>query len=173
MAQLPEVLTNFDLYDGSGNRTLGVVDCELPEITAKTETITGAGIGGDIEAVISGHYEAMTTTINFRSLSEESVKFLADDTAFITLRGSQQLFDSTAGRLRHQPIKVVMRVRMKAHTGGTLAQAAATGTAVELAVNYYKLTIDNKDAREIDPYNMVDKVYGVDRLAQVRKNLGR
>jgi P2 family phage contractile tail tube protein len=171
--QMPEFISNFEIYDSKSSRLLGVVDVELPEVTLKSETVAGAGIAGDVDAPNAGHVEAMEVTINWRTITPDAVNFLKSGSQMVTLRGSQQLMDPGAGTLKHQGVRAILTVRGKGFGTGTAAVGAATGTSNTLAVTYYKLVIDDKDALEIDQYNFVYKVGGVDQLAQMRKNLGR
>lgn len=59
---IPEVINNFNVYK-SGNRLIGVTsEMSLAEISAITETISGAGLLGEYETVIMGHFSS--TTLN-------------------------------------------------------------------------------------------------------------
>ncbi|ECD6823048.1 phage tail protein, partial [Salmonella enterica subsp. enterica serovar Enteritidis] len=46
--QIPERLINFTVY-GEGSRIIGIADAKLPSIEMMTETVSGAGIAGEIE----------------------------------------------------------------------------------------------------------------------------
>ena len=48
------------------------VKLTLPELKWKTDTITGAGIGGDIDVPLYGLAEAMSCQIDLRSVSAEN-----------------------------------------------------------------------------------------------------
>ena len=46
------------------------------------------------------------------------------------------------------------------------------GTQIEFELPYYKLELDGKLQAEIDKYNYICKINGVDYLASVRSDLG-
>ena len=46
----------------------------LPDVTFLTQSISGAGVGGNVEAVILGHLEAMTLGLEFRTTTPQSVQ---------------------------------------------------------------------------------------------------
>ena len=63
MPRVDESIINFALYEDA-NEYLGMAEVALPELVSLTQEITGAGIAGNVEAVILGHFKAMTTTLN-------------------------------------------------------------------------------------------------------------
>ena len=63
--QIPERLINFTVY-GEGNRIIGVADAKLPSIEMMTETVSGAGIAGELESGTLGHFKPMTVSLKWR-----------------------------------------------------------------------------------------------------------
>ena len=60
--QIPERLINFRVYlDGSD--LLGVASVELPSLESMSDTVSGAGIAGEVESPILGHFGSMTVTL--------------------------------------------------------------------------------------------------------------
>ena len=57
MPRVDESIINFALYEDA-NEYLGMAEVTLPELVSLTQEITGAGIAGNVEAVILGHFEA-------------------------------------------------------------------------------------------------------------------
>lgn len=64
--QIPERLINFTVY-GEGNRIIGVADAKLPSIEMMTETVSGAGIAGELESGTLGHFKPMTVSLKWRN----------------------------------------------------------------------------------------------------------
>lgn len=83
---------NFSVYEDA-NDFLGMASATLPNLDALTQSISGAGIAGNVEAVIIGHLNAMTTQLSFRTFSEGSVKLSEPREHHIDLRVAQQVFD--------------------------------------------------------------------------------
>lgn len=168
MNQIPERLINFNVY--SDNKVLfGVADVELPEVNKMTDTISGAGIAGEIESSVIGHFESMEATINFRIPTKDSIQLLSQSSKNITLRGALQIQDAGTGQTIIQRIRVSMTVQNKGFSLGTFTPASNTDSSGTYEVTYIRLLIDDKEILEIDKYNMVFKVNGVDELAPVRR----
>ena len=55
---------------------------------------------------------------------------------------------------------------------GEKKQGEDTETKVSTQCTYYKLTWGGQELLEIDTINMIEKVNGVDLLAEHRKNIG-
>jgi P2 family phage contractile tail tube protein len=82
--------------------------------------------------------------------------------------GSYQRDDSA----EETAVEVVVRGRHKEFDGGDSKQGEDTETKITTVCTYYKLTMNGKELIEIDTINMIEKVNGVDRLEQRRRNLG-
>lgn len=168
--QIPERLINFNVYNGT-NVMLGVADVELPEVTKMTDTLSGAGIGGEVESSVLGHFESMEATINFRVVTKAAAELLSSRSRQITLRGVQQVHDASTGETLVQRVRVTMNVQNKGFALGTFAPASNTDTSGTYEVTYLALYIDDQEVLVIDKFNMVFKVNGVDELLAVRRGI--
>ena len=72
--QIPERLINFRCYR-NGNDLLGVATVTLPQFQAMTDTVSGAGIAGEVETPVLGHYSSITATVSFRTISTDKQAF--------------------------------------------------------------------------------------------------
>ena len=63
---IDQSVINFAVYEDSVEY-LGMSKVTLPDVTFLTQSISGAGVGGNVEAVILGHLEAMTLGLEFRT----------------------------------------------------------------------------------------------------------
>ena len=57
---IDQSIINFAVYEDSIEYA-GMAKATLPDVTFLTQSISGAGIGGNIDAVILGHLEAAST----------------------------------------------------------------------------------------------------------------
>lgn len=167
-----ETVVNFAVYEDK-TEFLGIADVQLPDLTALTQQISGAGIAGNIEAVIPGHFEAMTMTFNFRTTTTAALKMSEPRRHNIDIRVANQVEDTVAGKILTESVKHVLVVIPKKDGGGKLAPASATDASGEYAVRYWATYVDGKKIREIDPMNSICIINGVDYLADVRKALGK
>ena len=93
---VPEKLINFRVYN-EGNDQLGVADVTLPNFESMTETIKGAGLAGEIDSPVLGHYGSMEAEFNWRTLYENNLSFVAPKAFTFDLRGANQVKDSESG----------------------------------------------------------------------------
>ena len=172
MPNFDESVINFAVYEDSVEY-VGVAGVTLPNLAAIVQTLSGAGIAGNVEVPVLGHYDVMSLTLNFRTTTEHSVRLSEPRRHNIDLRMAQQIEDTVAGEVKVQSIKHVLVVVPKTDTGGTIAPAAPTNGSGEYSVRYWATYIDGAKVREIDPLNFICEVNGVDYLADVRKAIGK
>lgn len=172
MPKIDEIITNYAVYEDA-TEYLGTSEVTLPEITNLAEEISGAGIAGNVEAVIIGHIEAMTLTLNFRTVTANTIKLAEPRVHKLDLRAAQQEQNTRTGQTEVRPVKHILKVRPKKLAPGKLAAASASDANGEYAVTYYAIYIDGKKTLEIDQLNYIFYVNGKDYLADVRKALGK
>lgn len=172
MGRFSETLVNYACYE-NGKDYVGHADVTLPELVALTQELSGAGIAGNIESVIIGHYSAMSMSINFRTVTHSAVRLMEPRMHKLSLMAAQQESDAATGRLLIKHVKHVVRARPKKYALGKLAPASAADASGEFAVSYYALYIDGVQKIEIDPINFICKVDGKDYMKEVRKALGK
>jgi len=168
----PEKVVTFNAYNES-KVFLGLVDMELPSIEFMTDTISGAGIAGELESPVIGHTKAMTVKLKFRTKTDQTLGLLAPKRHVLDLRASvQSRAIDKGGDLVTTPEKVVVGGMVKKHSLGKLETAKAQDCEVELDVDYLKLFLNGEAVLEVDKFNMVFKVGSTDYLASVRSDLG-
>ena len=69
-------------------------------------------------------------------------------------------------------VEVETRFKVKEVDNGESKQGEDTSSKLSLVCTYYRLTMNGKELVEIDVLNMIEKVNGVDRLDQHRRNIG-
>lgn len=168
----PESYIEFEVYE-DGTTLIGVASATLPSITFLTQSITGAGIGGTVEAVIAGMVDAMSLTLNFRSVTDSATKLMSPKRHLLDLRVAEQYWDSVNREKAVWADKYLMEVLPKTTNPGNVAPASAANASGEYAVYSYKATRDGEVLWDIDPFNLKCNVGGVDYLEAVRKALGR
>lgn len=172
MSKIEQSIINFAVYEDSVEY-VGMAKATLPDLTSIVQSISGAGIAGNVEAVIPGHYDVMSMTLNFRTTTEHTIKLSEPRRHAIELRVAQQYEDTVAGTIGVQSVKHVLIVIPKKDTGGSIAPAAPTDGSGEYSVRYWATYIDGVKVREIDPLNFICIVNGTDYLADVKAALGK
>ncbi len=168
---MEQLTINYDVYE-DGTRYDGTASVTLPDLSFIVQSMAGAGIGGNIEAV-TPHLDAMTCTINFREMTDEAISLTTPERHHLDLRVARQDEDCVNNAIKHTSIKHVMVVMPKQLTGGSLAPHSASNPSGQYAVRYFATYIDGKKETEIDPMNYICIIKGKDYLQSVRKALGR
>ena len=168
---VPERLINFRVYNDS-NDLLGIATVDLPEIAAMSDTVSGAGIAGEVESPVLGHFASMTTTFTWRTIESSAMTLCQQKAHAVEIRGSQQVYDGTSGTYSTVPVRASMRIVPKTVSLGSFEPGSTTDTEQEFEVLYLKLFVNNKEMIEIDKYNYVAKFGTEDALAGVRSDLG-
>ena len=120
---MDQSIINFKVYEDSVEY-VGMAQATLPDLTALTQSISGAGIAGNVESVILGHFDAMTLGLNFRTVTDQSVKLSEPRRHTIDLRVAQQDEDVVAGKVVVRAVKHILVVIPKSDKGGSVAPAA-------------------------------------------------
>lgn len=171
MNQVPEKVISYRVFR-DGVDLVGVADVELPDLDAMTDKIKGAGIAGEVDSPVLGHYGSMRVKITWRTLVKPIAWLSRQEVHAIDFRAASQVHDAASGTIKAVPIRVAIRATPTKTGLGKLDVGAQTGSTNELEVSYIKVTVDNVDIIEIDKYNYVAKIDGVDVLEGVRAALG-
>jgi len=168
---VPEKLINFRAYN-EGNDLLGVTDIQIPSLDAMTETIKGAGLAGEVESPVLGHFGSMETVLNWRTISKLGMNLASQKGVNLDLRGAQQFYDPEKSEYVVKPVKCVVRGVPKKTELGKLDVGTTSGSSNTIETHYLKVEIDGETMLEIDKYNYISSIGGVDYLAEVREALG-
>lgn len=168
---MDNAIVNFAVYE-DGQEFLGMADLTLPDLTFLTQTVSGAGLGGNVEAVLP-LLDAMTATLNFRTLNKRGIGLSSPQKHVLDCRGSQQETDDVTGQIRYVSAKHVLSGTPKTFKPGKLAPASTGDSSVELALDSYTCYLDGRKYIEICPRTMTCYINGVDHLKSHRKALGK
>lgn len=163
---------NFAVYENV-NEFYGMAELKLPSINTMTEKIQGAGIAGSYDGGFVGHIDAMSMSINFRSVTAEAIKLIEPYEHQIEFRVAQQSWDRTSGKFLSQGLKYVARITPTKFEPGKVAPASAADVSGDYSVSYFATYIDGKKVIEIDIFNFIFFINGYDYLADARKILGK
>ncbi len=167
---IPEVINMFNVYR-DGEKQIGITnEMDLAEIAHKVATIEGAGIPGSYEVPVVGNFDSIKQTIPFRMLDPGMVDFTNPmEVQDLTLRGSMQVTDKSTGVSDYTGCRVVLRGRAVSFNPGQLRQAQAMNASVTIECMYFLFEVNDQALFEIDKWNGVYKVNGVDLMEKARK----
>lgn len=169
---MEQSIVNFACYE-DGRELLGLAQGTLPDITWVANTLSGAGIAGNIETVVLGHIDSMTLTLNFHTLTEYGIRLNEPRRHNIDLRVAQQGENTVKGGLETNSVKHIFVVIPKSLKGGNVAPSASADVSTEFTVRYWATYINGEKKLEIDPLNYICFVNGTDYLSGVRLALGK
>lgn len=81
-------------------------------------------------------------------------------------------YDSESGEYTTRKIKILLRGRPKGADLGKFDVGATTDSKTTLECDYIKIDIDGETKLELDKYNFICNVDGIDYLEDVRDVLG-
>ena len=166
---IPSKINSYNVYNDA-ERLIGVGDeVTLPDFEALAETISGAGILGELDAPTVGHFSNMEMEIPFRVLDREATDMLDMTKAVrLTLRAAQQAL-TVEGDTEFRSMRVVVRGKSATLAMGSVQNANPMESSVTLNVSYILIEVDGTTLVELDKINPTFKVNGVDLLQKVRE----
>ena len=170
-ALTPDKTINYRVYK-DGVNLLGIATVDLPELSFMADTLSGAGIAGEIETSVKGQLQAMSATIHWNTVTQENLKLLELDGAELTFRASQQYVDQANNRLIPKGLKIVTKGITKTMGLGTLEVGVKNDSSYEYELTYLKIEMEGKETVEIDKFNFIFKIDGKDILSDVRTHIG-
>ena len=168
---VPDKAINYKIYNDSQD-VIGTASLDLPEIAYMTDTISGAGIAGEVDSPVRGHFSSMTLTIHWRTVEKDLLLFTSHKAHTLDAYGSMQTYDSANGQYDSIPVHLSMRAVPKTGSLGSFEPGASTDSSMEFELVYLKIYVDGKEKVEIDKFNFIHKVDGEDLLGKVRQDLG-
>ncbi|GHV18183.1 hypothetical protein FACS189425_06240 [Clostridia bacterium] len=163
--------SNFKIYEGN-NDFYGMAEATLPEVGTPGDDISGSGLSGTFKGIYPGHVEAMSMALNFRTINKHLITLVEPRNHTITLMSAQKERDNNTGTFKTTAIKHVVVGTPTKFAAGKLAPAASTESSVEFSITYFATYIGGKKMIEIDIFNNIYIINGVDYLADERKALG-
>lgn len=168
---IPEKVVNYNIYLGN-DKLIGIkADVTLPKLEQMSTTISGAGIAGEYESAVPGHFGKMEMDITFNTVSGESSQLLIPGSKSLVLRASQQSYDIAGGQMNFRALKISLKVLSKGVDLGKLSPGKQTETKNTFEVLYIKVEENGETLIELDKLNFIFIVNGVDVLADIRKQI--
>lgn len=166
---LPSILKHFNLFNDGHSYIGQAEEVKLPKLSRKMDDFRGAGMTGPVELDLGNEKLELEFTCGglMRQVFEQYGTVKADG-VMLRFAGSYQAQDTGAV----QALEIVVRGRHKEIDTGDAKGGDKGKLVVKSTLTYYKLSIDGKDLIELDFVNMIEKVNGIDMLAEHRKAIG-
>lgn len=162
----------FRVYK-NGNSLLGVATVDMPELAYMTETLSGSGIAGEIEAPTLGMTSSMTATLNWISQSAGFYSLLNPALGnLLELRASIQVSEEATGLRSSRALRVSLQGEIKNSALGSLDTGKRQSNTTVLEVTRLLVQLSGELKLLIDKKLFIHMVNGVDSLLKVRSDLG-
>lgn len=168
--ELPDKLNNFNVYDGK-TKLVGVSsEITLPSFDPLTDTLSVAGMAGEIESEVIGSFGSMKLEIPFVNLSGSFFEFAAS-TNPVVIRGSMEIFNTQTQTKDSRQITITVKGRTLNINPGNLKKGGKGEPKITKEITYIKIVINNETQLELDKLNSIFIMGGVDLLAKVRSQI--
>lgn len=155
-----------------GEIKVGVADVTLPKISYMTDTISGAGIAGEVETPTIGHLGSIEFGVTWRTINADLINMAAPVIHNIEFRGAQQVINPGDELFTVEPIRIVVRGIPKEVDLGKGQIASKTDSENTLEVIYLKVEVNDKTELEFDKFNYICNIGGTDYYQLIREALG-
>ncbi len=172
MAEKPQGYINFEVYEDAVNY-IGLASVTPPDIAFLTHSVSGAGLGGNVDAVMRGMVEAMEATINFHTVTGAATTLMKPEKHQLDMRIAEQSWETDSAAHEINADKLIMLVLPKTTSMGQVAPASAASVSGTYAVYRYEGYKNDEELWVIDPMNCICRVLGTDYWDEVRKALGK
>ena len=164
----------YAIYNRKGKiprRIADTTEVTLPDLEYLTETISGAGMNGELDAPTLGQLASAVLSIAARSLGEHAIEISAPETQHLELRWACMEMNEATGAVEPKDKKIIFKGVPKKLALGKLAPNSAEEPSIDLEMLYLKYIVGGVERIEIDKLNDVFKVNGVDYNEKVRNML--
>ena len=168
---IPEIINNFNVYNGDGNDLAGVTgEMSLADLNNLTAEISGAGIAGKYNTPVIGQYDSIQQVIPFRIMYKDMADCMNPmKVVRLNVRGAIQLTDKSTGVSKFCGLRIVFGGRCVGSKPGSVQMANPMGSSVTIEATYVLVEIAGEKVVEIDKLNNICKINGEDLLEEVRR----
>lgn len=171
MASITNKLNGGNLYVGANSWAGMVKEITLPELTSTMADYVTLSSPGTPR--LPTGLDALECTIVLMSPTPEAIKIAADHITAqsFTVRGSLEQWQA-GGKVTELPYVLFLRGTVSVGNLGAINAKDLNSPEMKIEVNAIRLEIGGQEQFNIDIYNSIWRVDGVDRLQAYRTNLG-
>lgn len=164
-------ISNLNVFINGANQCGKAEEVKLPDIVQKMVEHKGLGMIGTVE--LPAGLDKMSCTIKWSSMYPDVMKVEGDPYGANSLqfRGSLETWGA-GGRSKEVAVVAFVKGTFKKFPGGSFKAGDPAERESEMAVSYFKLSIDGDDIVEVDAFANIYKVNGEDVQATFNQNLG-
>lgn len=168
---IPEKISLFNAYVGSAdaaNKLAGVTDeITLPEFESMSESLSLAGMGGEVDSPSPGQFKSAQMEIPFSNISLSCLKTVADDSKPIVLKAAQEQINTDTLEKSYVGRTITIRGMTKKINYGKLKKGGYGNPSITKEVIYYKDQLGDEVLTEVDKFNGKAVINGVNLMQNV------
>jgi Bacteriophage tail tube protein len=130
---IPNHVANYSVFK-DGRRLIGCADITLPNLQNLNDSLKGSGIFGEIDMPVQAHFQALSVTVNWLTITDGAVFATIQDGAQLDAWAALQAHNSGTGKIIHEGWRFIMTTVPKSFNLGKLEVGAK-----EEAVSEYEL----------------------------------
>lgn len=168
---LPSILKNMNMFYNGSSFAGMVPEITIPSIARKMENYRGGGMDGTVAIDLGMADDPISFEWKPGGLIDavyDGFGAVTIDSEMIRWVGGYQ--DDGTGQIK--AVEITVRGRHSTIEDGTQKPGEIGDRTVTTLCSFYQMTIDGREKIYIDVPNMVCRVNGIDRLAQMRAVLG-
>lgn len=172
MSKVGNKTIDYSVYkrkNGKATKAGDATSVQLPSIEFLTDSIKGSGISGEIDWPSFYQTASMSVSISFRTSSEDTAELLTTDE--IEVRWVTDVFDTNKVKVGINAHKAFLKCIPKKFDEGKIEGNASQDGSVELEVYAYKRIINGKEVLNIDKFNSIFAINGVNMLEKIKSAL--
>lgn len=169
----PDKINNFNVYlekASTANKLIGVTDeVKLPNFEYMSETLSLAGMAGEIDSPAVGQLKSATMEVPFSNIAATSLSIAANDAKTLILRSAQEFINPEDGTKSMKNRTITVRGMTKSVDYGRLKKGGYGEPKITKEITYYKEVIDGETITEIDKLNGKVTIGGVNLTKDIEK----
>lgn len=165
---VPEKTGLYKGYVGEStndNNLIGITDeVDLPKLEYLSETLSLAGVAGEVDSPALGQIKSITMEIPFSSVSEQALRLAKDDSKPLIFRAAQEVLDTATNQKKMVQRVVTIYGMTREINFGKLKKAGYGNPSITKEVTSYKDEIDGTVVTHIDKFGAIFIVDGEDLM---------
>lgn len=173
--RIPNHVANYSVFR-DGRRLIGLADITLANMQNLTDSLKGSGIFGEIDMPVQAHFQPMSVTMNWLTITDDALFATVQDGAQLDAWAAMQEHDSSNNKIIHRGWRFVMQTAPKAFNLGKLEVGAKNEGVSEYELIGIRVLSNDKIMLEINKANGVcrwwDGTKLVDHAQRIRQLIG-
>lgn len=169
--EIPEKISLFRAYIGdssAANNLVGVTDdVTLPEFEFMSESLSLAGMPGEMDSPSVGQMKSSQIEIPFSNISKQALELAANDSEPLILRGAQEVLETSTATKRMVGRVITIMGMTKSINYGHLKKGGYGEPSIKKEIITYKDVIDGETVTDINKIDPKCVINGVDLLKGV------